>query len=139
MALATVRPTKPDVLIARTVARKTNRSTEALARGLTWGADEKILLALAAAGWLATRNEGEPLLVAATTSLLPHPMKSVFDQTRPDRRTALGHVHGSRFPASATMPFLPDTRCTWARSHPRQVRCRRDRGVRSERWQSDSL
>jgi membrane-associated phospholipid phosphatase len=105
MALATVRPTKPDVLIARTVARKTNRSTEALARGLTWGADEKILLALAAAGWLATRNEGEPLrrvgshalLVAATTSLLPHLMKSVFDQTRPDRRTALGHVHGVSF------------------------------------------
>ena len=102
MALATIRPTKPDVLIARTVARNTNHRAEAISRGLTWGADEKILLVLAAAGWVATRGRSEPLqragnhalLVAVAASLMPHAMKSVFDQTRPDRKTVLGHVHG---------------------------------------------
>ena len=76
-----------------------------LARALTWGADEKVLLVLAAAGWLASRGCGEPLqragnhaaLVAVAASLLPHGMKLLFDQTRPDRRTVLGHVHGISF------------------------------------------
>ena len=105
MALATVKPTKADVRIARTVARNTNHRAEIVARGLTWGADEKILLALAAAGWLATRMQGETLrragnhalLVTVAASLLPHGMKSLFDQIRPDRRTVLGHVHGVSF------------------------------------------
>jgi undecaprenyl-diphosphatase len=82
MALATVKPTKADVRIARTVARNTNHRAEIVARGLTWGADEKILLALAAAGWLATRMQGETLrragnhalLVTVAASLLPHGM-----------------------------------------------------------------
>ena len=105
MALVKVKPTDADVRIARTVARKTNHRAELVARGLTWGADEKILLALAAAGWIATRARGEPLrragnhalLVAATASVLPHLLKSVFDQTRPDRKTALGHLNGVSF------------------------------------------
>jgi membrane-associated phospholipid phosphatase len=29
--------------------------------------------------------------------LLPHGLKLLFDQTRPDRRTVLGHVHGVSF------------------------------------------
>lgn len=105
MALVTVKPTKADVRIARKVARNTNHRAEIVARGLTWGADEKILLALAAAGWFATRTQGEALrragnhalLVTVAASLLPHGMKSLFDQTRPDRRTVLGHVHGISF------------------------------------------
>lgn len=105
MSLLTVKPTKIDERIARTVARKTNRRAETVARGLTWGADEKILLALAAAGWILSRTQGEPLrragnhalLVAAAASVLPHLLKSVFDQTRPDRKTVLGHVHGISF------------------------------------------
>ena len=102
MAFVTVKPTKPDIAIARAVARNTDRRTESVARGLTWGADEKILLVLAAAGWLATRTKGErlrragnhALLVTVATSLLPHAMKGVFGQIRPDRRTVLGHLHG---------------------------------------------
>jgi undecaprenyl-diphosphatase len=105
MALVNVRPTKPDVLIARTVARNTNHSAEVISRGLTWGADEKILLLLATAGWVATRGRSQQLqragnhalLVAVTASLIPHGMKSIFDQTRPDRKTVLGHVHGVSF------------------------------------------
>jgi undecaprenyl-diphosphatase len=93
------------VLIARAVARHTDRRAETVARGLTWGADEKILLVLAAAGWIATRGRTERLrragnhvlLVTVAVSLTPHAMKSVFDQTRPDRETVLGHVHGVSF------------------------------------------
>ncbi len=105
MASVTVKPTKPDVLIARAVARNTNHRAEMVSRGLTWGADEKILLALAVAGWVATRGTSEQLqraanhalLVTVLASLAPHGMKSVFDQTRPDRTTVLGHLHGVSF------------------------------------------
>ena len=36
-----VRPTAPDIAIARAVARNTEAAPEAIARALTWGADEK--------------------------------------------------------------------------------------------------
>ena len=142
MSLLTVKPTKIDERIARTVARKTNRRAETVARGMTWGADENILLALAAAGWVLSRTQGEPLrragnhalLVAATASLLPHVLKTVFDQTRPDRKTVLGMFTGSRSPASAKMPFRRDTPCTWGRWHRRRDRCRLGPAGRSGRW-----
>jgi membrane-associated phospholipid phosphatase len=101
----TVRPTKADIAIAREIARGTGPAPEEVARALTWGADEKVLLVLAAAGWLASHGRGErlrrvgnhALLVAVAASLLPHGMKLLFDQTRPDRRTVLGHIHGISF------------------------------------------
>jgi membrane-associated phospholipid phosphatase len=101
----TVRPTKADIAVARTIARDTGPTPEEVARALTWGADEKVLLVLAAAGWLASRGRGESLrragnhaaLVAVAASLLPHGLKLLFDQIRPDRRTVLGHVHGISF------------------------------------------
>jgi membrane-associated phospholipid phosphatase len=101
----TIRPTNTDVRIARTVARDTSPAPERVARALTWGADEKVLLVLAAAGWVASRGRGEPLrragnhavLVAVAASLLPHGIKLLFNQTRPDRKTVLGHVHGIAF------------------------------------------
>src|ERR1700740_1649154 len=101
----TVRPMLADVLIARTLARDTAPAPEEVARALTWGADEKVLLVLAAAGWLASRGRSEPLqragnhalLVTVAASLLPHGLKTLFDQTRPDRRTVIGHVRGISF------------------------------------------
>jgi membrane-associated phospholipid phosphatase len=101
----TIRPTRADVAIARTVARKTRPAPERFARALTWGADEKVLLVLTAVGWLASRGAGEPMrraashavLVAAAASLLPHGMKRLVDQTRPDRTTVVGHLHGVSF------------------------------------------
>ena len=101
----TVRPTKADIAIAREIARGTGPAPEEVARALTWGADEKVLLVLAAAGWLASRGRGEQrwragnhaVLVAVAASLLPHGMKCLFNQTRPDRRTVIGHVHGISF------------------------------------------
>src|SRR6478672_353866 len=104
-APVTVRPTDADTAIARTIARNTKPAPEAVARAMTWGADEKVLLVLAMAGWLASRGRSDALrragnhalLVTTAASLLPHALKAVFDQTRPDRRTVLGHVHGVSF------------------------------------------
>jgi membrane-associated phospholipid phosphatase len=104
-APVTVRPTDADTAIARTIARNTRRAPEAVTRALTWGADERVLLVLAVAGWLASRGRSHALrragnhalLVTAAASLLPHALKAVFDQTRPDRRTVLGHLHGVSF------------------------------------------
>ena len=101
----TVRPTQADVALARTVARRTGPAPEKLARALTWGADEKVLCALVAVGWLASRGRSEPtqraanhaVLVAFAASLLPHGMKLLVNQTRPDRTTVIGHVHGISF------------------------------------------
>jgi membrane-associated phospholipid phosphatase len=98
----TVQPTRTDLAIARAIARDTEPAPEKIARAVTWGADEKVLLLLAAAGWLASRGRSEPLrragnhalLVTVAASLLPHGLKMLFDQTRPDRMTVLGHIHG---------------------------------------------
>ncbi|MBV9529743.1 MAG: phosphatase PAP2 family protein [Bradyrhizobium sp.] len=100
-----VKPTRADIRIARTIARNTKPAPEEVARALTWGADEKVLLALAAVGWLASRGGSQvarragnhALLVTVVASLLPHGLKVVFTQTRPDRRTVLGHLHGISF------------------------------------------
>ncbi|MBV9561414.1 MAG: phosphatase PAP2 family protein [Bradyrhizobium sp.] len=98
----TVKPTGADIAISRVILRNTAPAPEAVARAVTWGADEKVLLAVAAAGWLATRGRGEALqragnhvlLVTVAASLLPHGLKGLVNQIRPDRTTILGHVHG---------------------------------------------
>jgi membrane-associated phospholipid phosphatase len=97
----TVRPTRADVAVARKIARNTGPAPEEIARALT----EKVLLVLAAAAWLASRGRSELLgragnhavLVTVAASVLPHGLKLFFDQTRPDRRTVIGHVHGVSF------------------------------------------
>jgi undecaprenyl-diphosphatase len=91
--------------MARAIARDTAPAPNEIARALTWGADEKVLLVLAMAGWIASRGRSESLrragnhalLVTVAASLLPHGLKKLFDQTRPDRRTVVGHVHGISF------------------------------------------
>jgi membrane-associated phospholipid phosphatase len=101
----TVRPTRADVSIARAIARDTEPFPEEIARAMTWGADEKVLLLLAAAGWIVSRGGNErlrragnhALLVTAAASLLPHGLKRLFNQIRPDRMTVLGHIHGISF------------------------------------------
>jgi hypothetical protein len=111
----TIRPTQTDVTIARAIARDTGPAPQEVARALTWGADEKVLLVLAALGWLASRGRNESLrragnhalLVAGAASLLPHGMKLLFDQTRPDRKTVLGHVHGVSFSGNREDAFPP--------------------------------
>jgi len=105
MALVTVKPTRIDTAIANGIADNTTSSLEHAAQALTWGADEHVLLALAAAGWLYTRLRhpqqryvaNHILMVSFATAVLPHVLKSVFDQTRPDRLTVTGHRHGVPF------------------------------------------
>jgi hypothetical protein len=102
MALVKVKPTNADVAIADVVAARTGRSTEHAAEALTWGADEHVLCALAFGWWLyartgdaeARRSSDHVLLTTLVSSALPHLLKTLIDQERPDRLTARGHLHG---------------------------------------------
>jgi len=94
VALVRVPPTRLDVRVARGVAAHTDRTTESVAQFLTWGADEKVLLIAAAFGWLCCRRAGDStrrlsdhmLATNVIAALLPHVMKRLVDQERPDRR-----------------------------------------------------
>ncbi|WP_314952286.1 phosphatase PAP2 family protein [Bradyrhizobium cosmicum] len=105
MTLATVKPTRIDIAIANEIADHTNSELEQTAQALTWGADEHVLVALAAAGWLYTRARpaeerraaNHVLAVTLATAVLPHILKSAFDQLRPDRLTLRGHWRGIPF------------------------------------------
>lgn len=98
----TVRPTDGDVAIARTIARNTSRQTEDVAEFLTWGADEHVLCALAAVWWVWARSRSPAarlasdhvLLTTVAVTALPHLLKTMFNQERPDRLTFRGHVRG---------------------------------------------
>ena len=102
MALARVKPTDLDVAIADAIAARTGRPTEHAAEALTWGADEHVLCTLAFGWWLYARSSDGPtrrasdhiLLTTLVASALPHVLKRMFDQERPDRLTARGHLHG---------------------------------------------
>jgi membrane-associated phospholipid phosphatase len=102
MAPIRVRPTQVDVAIADDIARRTGRPTEHIAEAITWGADEHVLCALAFGWWLYARTRDAPvrrasdhvLLTTLVASALPHALKTVFDQQRPDRLTVLGHLRG---------------------------------------------
>jgi membrane-associated phospholipid phosphatase len=97
-----VPPTSADVSIANAIAARTGHSIERTAQALTWGADEHIVGALAAGWWLYCRNKDAAhrrasdhvLLTTVVASALPHLLKVVFDQQRPDRTTVSGHWRG---------------------------------------------
>ena len=99
---ANIKPTRTDRRIARAVARNVNAPTEQLVQKLTWAADEKVLCALALGWWGCCRGgsandrhaSNHILLVTVAASVLPHLMKLAFTQTRPDRLTLRGHLHG---------------------------------------------
>jgi len=113
MALVTIKPTRIDTSIANEIADHTNSGLEHTAQALTWAADEHVLLALAGLGWLYSqlrRPEARPaanhvLAVMLATAILPHALKSVFDQTRPDRLTIRGHKNGVPFSGRARDAF----------------------------------
>jgi membrane-associated phospholipid phosphatase len=102
MALFRVKPTEADTTIADGIAAHTGRPTEDIAQALTGGADEHVLCALAIGWWLYARTRDvsvrrasdHVLLTTIVASVLPHALKKVFDQERPDRLTFLGHLHG---------------------------------------------
>jgi hypothetical protein len=106
---------------------------EEIACALTWGADEKVLLILAAVGWLASRGRSEALrragnhalLVAGAASLLPHGLKLlpnpsgsqdragphpwhlVLRQTRGRVSLRPRDAHGALASAAAALPAGP--------------------------------
>ena len=98
----TIRPTQIDKDLARAIARHTTPRIEQGAEALTWGADEHALIAAATIAWLLTRQSNEPLRRLTThvlacslaAAILPHIMKNVIDQERPDRLTVRGHWRG---------------------------------------------
>jgi undecaprenyl-diphosphatase len=97
----TVQPTRADIQIARTISRRTRPGVERTADVLTWVADEHVLLAGAVAWGLyaqvhpAHRSAANHvLLTTVSVVILPHLLKSVFNQCRPDRLTVLGHLRG---------------------------------------------
>jgi hypothetical protein len=105
MTPITVRPTRADLSVSKIISAHTRPRIEGAAAFLTWGADEHILCALAAGWWLycrdkdanARRASDHILLTTLVSSGLPHILKTVFDQERPDRRTIQGHWRGVPF------------------------------------------
>jgi hypothetical protein len=137
MTPITVRPTRADLSVAKIISTHTGPRTERAAAFLTWGADEHILCALAAGWWLycrgkdanARRASDHILLTTLVASGLPHILKTVFDQERPDRKTIQGHWRGVPFSGNRLDAFpsghavhieiRTETRC--AASHRRQA------------------
>lgn len=97
-----VKPTQIDIKIADFVAANAEPVPEAFARWLSYGADEKLLLALAGSFWIYAQANHSPvrrsanhlLIVTIVTSAMPHLLKAIFNQRRPDRRTRRGHGRG---------------------------------------------
>jgi membrane-associated phospholipid phosphatase len=105
MALFRIRPTRADIEIAEWISDHTSPEVEQIAKVLTWGADEHVICALAATWWLYCRHRSARhridsnhiLLTTVAVTLLPHLLKSIFDQRRPDREMVRAHLHGVPF------------------------------------------
>ena len=105
MAPFTARPTRLDQLTANFVADHTNHTIERVAGTLTWAADEHVLSVLALGWWIYCRNKDAVvrrqsdhiLLTTVAATILPHIIKKLVDQERPDRLTVYGHLHGVPF------------------------------------------
>jgi undecaprenyl-diphosphatase len=97
-----VDPFLADREIAASIVRHARPYSEKAAAAVTWGADEHVLIAAAASYWLLSRGgtgkartAGNHLLaVSVVTGVLPHVLKHVFNQRRPDRLTVTGHLYG---------------------------------------------
>jgi membrane-associated phospholipid phosphatase len=99
MALFTIRPTRLDCAIADFAERHATPWVEGPLQFLTYAADEHVLFAVSLGFWLLSRRMGAPrrraasylVLNVAASAMLPHILKVLVDQERPDRR-----VHGRR-------------------------------------------
>ena len=99
MALLTIGPTRFDRAVAGFAEDQATPAAERALQVLTYAADGSVLLAAAIGFWAVScrhrpsQREASTYLVinVALSSLLPHLLKALVDQERPDRR-----VHGSR-------------------------------------------
>ena len=97
-------PTRIDLAVARTVAAHVTPQIEHAAQPLTWLADEKLVLALAAGVWLhaylqprdrVARRRADRLLGAVVAAgAVPHLFKHAIDRKRPDRTVVHLQRHG---------------------------------------------
>jgi membrane-associated phospholipid phosphatase len=94
--------TKLDRRVAKTVVRNARPAIERPARLLTWAADEHVLYVISAGLWLAARagddreqRQADHLVLSVVaTAILPHLLKRVIAQERPDRCMIHGRRHG---------------------------------------------
>jgi membrane-associated phospholipid phosphatase len=94
--------TKLDRRIADAIARNASPAVEGPARLLTWVADEHLLFVISAGLWLASRagdvrqrrQTDHLMLSVVATAILPHLLKRLVDQERPDRCMIHGRRHG---------------------------------------------
>src|SRR4051812_4680775 len=97
-------PTRADLAVARTIADNVTPRIEQIAQPLTWLADEKLVLALAAGVWLhaylqsgkrVARRRADRLLGAVIAAgAVPHLVKHAIDRKRPDRAVVHFRRHG---------------------------------------------
>jgi membrane-associated phospholipid phosphatase len=95
-------PTRVDLAVAKACVRVANPPLERTVGVLTWLADEKVVLAGAAAFWIyarlgqpdraISRQADQMLCCAVLAGILPHLFKHLVDRKRPDRTV----VHGRR-------------------------------------------
>ena len=138
MALFTVRPTRLDRQTAAFVADHTDRAIEQTAGTLTWGADEHVMSAMALGWWIYCRNKDAParrrsdhiLLTTIAAAILPHLIKKLVNQERPDRLTIYGRLHGVPLSGKNTTRFLRAMRCTPVLWLPQRRRCLRRSAIR---------
>jgi undecaprenyl-diphosphatase len=94
--LVALPPTAADLRLARSSARVATPALERVAQVVTLAADEKLLLGMVGLGWIGvrlltrdagTRGRADHLAFAtAASAALPHLLKQLVDQERPDRR-----------------------------------------------------
>lgn len=103
VALLRINPTSFDRNVAGFICDHTTPEIELISRLVTWGADEHLLLVGAGIAWLVTRSSPSAArrkyvshLLATTfaSALLPHVLKTAFDQKRPDRQVVAAHLKG---------------------------------------------
>jgi membrane-associated phospholipid phosphatase len=99
MALVTIGPTRLDCGVAKIVEDHATPALERPLERLTYAADEHVLYAAALGFWLFSRGTSPRqrqaadylALNVAISAVLPHILKTLVNQQRPDRR-----VHGRR-------------------------------------------
>lgn len=101
-----------DQWIAATIAEQTKEPAEAFSKAMTWGGDEHVICAAAALFWFYSRLTDRHrsaadhfVAVSAASAAIPHALKKVINQRRPDRLTLRGHLHGIPFSGNADDAF----------------------------------
>jgi undecaprenyl-diphosphatase len=108
MARVLVRPTVLDRKIAKAIANRATPGFERCCKIITLAADERYLVPLATALWIFARathrspqrRVDHVALGVVVTAILPHLLKRVFAQERPDRCVTPRRHHHNRVPKS---------------------------------------